>query len=102
MTRAPRSAKDLRCWSLTLGSPTIGADATSTAAKLYWRMHQLNVKNAYTKTTARHSSLTSERPRLTGCANGRSARSETARSDAPKAVRIPARMISVLDAKNDA
>ena len=26
--------------------PTIGAEATSTAAKLYWRMHQLKVKNA--------------------------------------------------------
>ncbi|MNJ57929.1 hypothetical protein D3C77_535400 [compost metagenome] len=46
--------------------------------------------------------MISERPRLTGWAKGRSASSETARSEAPSAVSTPARMISVLEAKNEA
>src|SRR3546814_1887481 len=102
ITRAARSAKALRSCADTCRSPIIGADPTRTAAKLYWRMHQLKVKKAYTNTSARHSNLASDMPWDACCTSGRSASNDTARSDAPSTVRMPARIISVLEAKNDA
>ncbi|MNV81578.1 hypothetical protein D3C71_1752520 [compost metagenome] len=46
--------------------------------------------------------MNSDISRLAACTKGKSASNDTARSEAPSTVRIPARIISVLDAKNDA
>ena len=51
---------------------------------------------------ARHSSFSSETLWVTWTTMGKSASKETARSDEPSTVRMPARMISVLEAKKEA
>ena len=45
MTRPARSAKAWRCASSVMAAAS-GAAATSSAPKLYWRMHQVKRKKA--------------------------------------------------------
>ena len=81
--------------------PASGADATSSAPKVYCRMLQVKRKKAYTKMPVSSASLMSNTSVLVFTANGSPSTSALVCSLAPSAASRPPMIRMVVEAKND-